>query len=233
MIDSSEPDVVSAPLSKDSQSFHTVISHLYRGEMHRMTVWRIRLDTTTHWAILLSTGLVTVALGGASLPHYFMLLGLSLNAIFIVFEGRRYQHLHHSKWRIGLLEHNYFARLLCPKQSCLEETWRLQLARDLQMPHYTMSLLMATRLRLRRNYLVLIYFITAIWITKLFIHPQAPQSLLEFYGRLAVGTLIPSWFVAVTAGIFVLTASILALMTPSEEDLEHWTRLEHAKRSQK
>ena len=27
----------------------TALSHLYRGEMYRSTVWRTRLDATTNW----------------------------------------------------------------------------------------------------------------------------------------------------------------------------------------
>ena len=32
------------------------LSHLYRGELYRSTVWRTRLDTTTNWAVL-TTGI--------------------------------------------------------------------------------------------------------------------------------------------------------------------------------
>ena len=34
----------------------TALSHLYRGELYRSTVWRTRLDTTTNWAVL-TTGI--------------------------------------------------------------------------------------------------------------------------------------------------------------------------------
>jgi uncharacterized membrane protein len=34
----------------------TALSHLYRGEVYRSTVWRTRLDTTTNWAVV-TTGL--------------------------------------------------------------------------------------------------------------------------------------------------------------------------------
>lgn len=30
----------------------TALSHLYRGELYRSTVWRTRLDATTNWAVL-------------------------------------------------------------------------------------------------------------------------------------------------------------------------------------
>ena len=208
--------------------FQTSMVHLYRGEIQRMTVWRQRLDTTTHWAILLSAGLTTFALGSARMPHYIMLLGLAFNALFMVVEGRRYQHLHHSKWRLNLLEHNYFAARLGLDRP-VESTWRAQLGRDLQQPHFTIRHLLGIRLRLRRNYLILFYFVTAIWLTKVFIHPAGPTSATELYQRLAVGDLFPPWFVVATAATFTITITAFAVLTPSEEALDHWSKLEHAR----
>ena len=78
---------------------------------------------------------------------------------------------------------------------------------------------MALRLRLRRNYLLLVYFISAVWLTKIFLHPVGAKTVYEFHARLAVGEMIASWFVAVTAGLFVLTCTVLAVLTPSEEKL--------------
>ena len=206
----------------------TCMVHLYRGELHRMTVWRTRLDTTTHWAIILTTGLTTFVLGAAAIPHYIMLLGLAFNTLFMLIEGRRYQHLHHSKWRINLLEHNYFAAQLSATPP-VEGTWREQLSADLQRPHFTISKSLGIRLRLRRNYLMLAYFTTAVWLTKIFIHPASPGTLEEYYRRLAVGGLLPSWFVAATATLFVAFVTLCALVTPSEEALDDWSKLEHAR----
>ncbi len=60
---------------EEAAPFHTSIAHLYRGEMQRITVWRARLDSTTQWAIILTTALTTFVLGSASAPHFIMLLG--------------------------------------------------------------------------------------------------------------------------------------------------------------
>ena len=148
----------------DPVPFDTVMAHLYRGEMQRLTVWRSRLDTTTHWAILLTTGITTFAMGSEDVPHFSMLLGLAILTMCMLIEGRRYQHLHHSKWRISLLEHNFFAGRLCPEGPPVQANWRRQLAADLVRPHYTMTLITAMRSRLRRNYLMLFYFVTAVWL---------------------------------------------------------------------
>lgn len=218
------PDASPGPGPAGSGPYHNAAVHFYRGEMQRMTIWRSRLDTTSHWAILLTTGITTFALGAADVPHFTMLLCLAINTICLLMEGRRYLHLHHSKWRIALLERNYFGSLFCPDEPATEPTWRQQLGADLVRPHYTITPLLATRLRLRRNYLMLFYFVTGVWLTKVFIHPVPTVDLPEFYARLAVGQVLPPWFVASTAGLFVGLVTVLAVITPSEEALEHWSR---------
>jgi uncharacterized membrane protein len=191
--------------------------------MNRMTVWRSRLDITSNWAIILTTGLTTFTLGSVEVPHYVLLLGLALFGISILIEGRRYRHLHHSKWRLYLIEFGHFSSMLNPSPHHEGVDWRSLLAADLRHAHFPITWLTAIRSRLRRNYLMLLYFITAVWLAKLFIHPARPESVQEFYFRLAVGDLVPSWFVAVTAVIFVAGATVMALTCPPAEQLENWS----------
>ena len=103
----------------------------------------------------------------------------------------------------------------------------MQLARDLQNPHFTVTLSMGTRLRLRRNYLLLLFFVTVVWLAKVFIHPSSPRSLSEFYQRLAVEGFLPAWFVALTAAAFVVVVALLAARTPSEASIERRSFEEH------
>ena len=65
---------------------------------------------------------------------------------------------------------------------------------------------------------MLVYFSTAVWLTKLYIHPASPATLGEFYRRLALGDLIPSWFVAVSAAAFVTAATTLALRATAPDE---------------
>lgn len=215
----SEPDVAGSA-ADNRGGFHSAMVHLYRGEMNRMTVWRSRLDTTNNWAILLTTGMTTFTLGTPNIPHYILLLGLALIGICILIESRRYLHLLQSKWRCYLLEANYFARQLGPEVPEQDPEWKKHLATDLREAPMPCSLLFAIRLRLRRNYILLVYFVSAVWLTKVFIHPEGPSSLGEFHARLAVGALFPSWFVAATATVFISVCTILAVTTPSEEKLD-------------
>lgn len=200
----------------------TSIAHLYRGEMNRLTVWRQRLDVTTNWAIILATALSTFTLGAADVPHYTLLLGLGLIGVSIMIEGRRYRHLHHCKWRVYLLESGFFADVLNPGSDRPLSDWRRLLAADLRHAHFQISWLLGIRVRLRRNYLTLIYFLTAVWLVKLYIHPVKSDSLATLYSRLHVGNFIPSWLVAVTALVFVVTCTALAVTCPPSERLEDW-----------
>ena len=204
---------------RGSSSFDTAMAHLYRGEMHRMTTWRQRLDVTTNWAMVMALGMTTFALGSDRTPPYILLLGLAAVAMCLAIEARRYQSLHHSLWRLRVLEQHYFVGLLraAPAE---DRQWRDRLAEELASPSSKVGLFDAARFRLRRNYLMLSYYITAAWLTKVFIHPGSPQSLHEYYRRLAVGDLIPSWFVVASAGAFILVSTFLAATSPSEEAVE-------------
>lgn len=219
------PDVICSRESREfPKGFESSMVHLYRGEMNRMTVWRERLDITSNWAILLTVGLTTFTLGSVDVPHYTLLLGLALIAISILIEGRRYRHLHHSKWRLYLIEYGYFAEILDPTADDPMADWRRILARDLRHTAWGISWMTAIRVRLRRNYLMLFYFVTSVWIAKLFIHPDSPRSLTEFMLRMRVGqNFLPPWFVASTAAFFVIGATALAISCPPAEHLEDWT----------
>jgi len=209
------------------------VAHLYRAEMTRMSVWRQRLDVTSNWTVILATALTTFTLGSPDVPHYILLLGLALVFISILLEGRRYRHLHHSKWRLYLLESGFFANILSPATNLdPNPEWSRLLAADLRHTHFSISWLTGMRLRLRRNYLLVIGFIAAVWVAKLFIHPTRVTSFADFYSRLHVGDFIPSWFVAVTAVIFLGAAAILGLTCPPAEALEDWSIHYHRQRAQ-
>jgi uncharacterized membrane protein len=229
--DAEAANPVTAEADASTAAFHTAMAHLYRGEMHRLVTWRQRLDTTSHWAIILSTALTTFALGTSSAPHYVLLLALAFDTILMIIEGRRYQHVLHSKWRLGMLERNYFAPLFSQSQPSEDASWRAQFAADLSRPHFTVSLTMGTRLRLRRNYLMIMAFVMAAWTAKLFIHPGSPQSLADLFGRLALGEFLPPGFVAATAALFMATMVVLVVWTPSEEALEQRAYEDHARRA--
>ena len=57
MTDSSTPLPVDQRLDLTQMTrseFVNAIVHLYRGELGEATAWRSRIDTTSHWAIVMS-----------------------------------------------------------------------------------------------------------------------------------------------------------------------------------
>ena len=70
---------------------------------------------------------------------------------------------------------------------------------------------------------MLLLFLTAVWVIRLIIHAARPQSVAEFSSRLAIGGIIPSWFVAASAVAFVVAAMVLGLTCPSAEQIEDWS----------
>ena len=60
--------------------------------------------------------------------------GIPILGICLVMEARRYQHLHHSKWRVYLLELGFFAEHLHPSEDRRAiPDWRRLLAADLKL----------------------------------------------------------------------------------------------------
>ncbi|EDQ91680.1 uncharacterized protein MONBRDRAFT_5598 [Monosiga brevicollis MX1] len=78
--------------------------HLYRGELGKMVAYRIRLDTSTNWAVSTTSVLTVLAMGDDSVPHYFFAFILFINTAFLLIEARRYQIFLASRARVRILE---------------------------------------------------------------------------------------------------------------------------------
>ena len=90
--------------------FTTALVHLYRAEAARANTWRIRLDTTTNWAVVTTGVAISFALGGPeSERHGVILLTSLLVTFFLLLESRRYRHYDIWQTRVHLLESDFFA----------------------------------------------------------------------------------------------------------------------------
>ena len=67
------------------------MAHLYRGEIHRMKLWRERLDRTSNWAVTLIAAILTYAFTGTSRSHYLILIGVVMVVVLLIIEARRYR----------------------------------------------------------------------------------------------------------------------------------------------
>jgi len=144
----------------------TALVHLYRGELGRATSYRIRLDTTTNWAMSVNVALATFTLGTPNAPHILFALSYMLTVVFATIEARRYRELDVLRSRLRILNKEMFAPLLRNSDNPTS-SWGPRLADSLENPKFQISLLAALSNRVRRNYFPLFVAIFVAWVIKL------------------------------------------------------------------
>jgi uncharacterized membrane protein len=152
------------PLTRSE--YITVLTHFYRAEMHRSTVWRMRLDTTTNWSIISVMGLISFTMADSESSHLVIVVGMLLVFTFLVIEARRFRFFDIWRSRVRMLEQNFVGPVLNKNQSSPIEDWGQKVANDLMNPRYKLSWSQALRVRLVRNYLPLFGLLLLIWIIK-------------------------------------------------------------------
>jgi uncharacterized membrane protein len=190
---------------KDNTGFDaaniTALSHLYRGELYRSTVWRTRLDATTNWAVV-TTGLalsLTFSNETAS-PLPLVLVGL-LVAIFLVIEARRYRFFDFFRIRAHILEVYFFGPILCGQDVQVDNGWNLTLYQDYVAPNLHITFLEAIGRRLRRNYAWIFLIQVTAYVGKLMIHPTPISSFEAIFARATIGP-VPGQFVLLAGLMF-------------------------------
>lgn len=143
------------------------MAHLYRGEVHRMKLWRERLDRTTNWAVLVIAALLTWAFSSPDNPHYIVLVGVATLSVFLTIEARRYRGYDIWRTRVRLLQENLWAEYLDPESGAVDEGWRAQLAGDYRTPVLKITTEEALAHRLRRVYLPLFVVLLAAWLIRI------------------------------------------------------------------
>src|SRR5438128_8205950 len=100
---------VGLPAATRSTNAITALVHLHRAEVGRLTTYRVRLDTTTSWAVTSSALVTTFALGNPQIPHAAFLFLVAVVYFFLQLEARRFRAYEASRHRVHLLE-RYFYR---------------------------------------------------------------------------------------------------------------------------
>jgi len=188
------------------------LSHLYRGELYRSTVWRTRLDATTNWAVV-TTGLalsMTFSTETAS-PLPLVLVGL-LVAVFLVLEARRYRFFDFWRLRAHVLEVHFFGPILIGQGPRVDNGWNKILHYDYRHPNLHITMLEAIGRRLRRNYGWIFAIQATSYLGKLLIHPVPIASLQDLWGRAAIGPL-PGQLVLLGGLVFHGTWIAAAILT--------------------
>jgi uncharacterized membrane protein len=165
----------------------TAIAHLYRAEVYRSAVWRVRFDNTTNWAVVTTGIAISVSFSSsAASPLPLVLVGL-LVAFFLLVEARRFRHFEVWRTRARLLERRFYAPLLRGQKELLDPASSQYLAEDYETPHHRMSYVRAIGRRLRYNYGWIFLIQALAYYGKLSIHPQPLTTLSELWERAAIG----------------------------------------------
>ncbi len=179
--DISVPDFEKTPLSR--AEYISALVHFYRGELHRATLWRIRLDTTTNWSIISVMGLVTFSLSDPTHSHAGILAGMALVMTYLSIEARRFRFFDVWRARTRMLEENFMGPILRRDLESPISAWGALVAEDLLHPAFKITYHEALRARLMRNYVPLFVLLAVCWILKLTMHHVpthgSPSALLD------------------------------------------------------
>jgi uncharacterized membrane protein len=200
------------------------LAHLYRAEVHRMKLWRERLDRTTNWAVVLMAAILTWAFSSEGNPHYLLLVGVAAVTVFLLMEARRYRGYDIWRSRVRLLQENVLAVGLDETLDPPDPDWRERLSRDFLSPTMKLTAEQSVAHRLRRVYLPLLAVLVAAWVVRITAFADAawPASA-------AVGT-IPGQAVTAVVGAFVLALVVIAYRPREwrgellEADTDEWNR---------
>jgi uncharacterized membrane protein len=177
------------------------LAHLWRGEVYRSTVWRVRFDNTTNWAVV-TTGIAISASFSTNIasPLPLALVGL-LVLFFLLIEARRYRYFNIWRLRARALETSFYAPLLRGEVALLERGWNLRLSHDYSNPQHRIGYARVVGLRLRRNYAWIFAIQALAYYGKLAIHPTAMTHVADLWQRAAVGP-IPGQLVVLAGLLF-------------------------------
>lgn len=180
----------------------SALAHLYRGEIHRMKFWRERLDRTTNWAVIVLAAVLTWAFSAPSNPHYVVLGGSAVLALFLVVEARRYRGYDIWRSRVRTLQRNVWAVGLDPDGQDPEADWRERLAADYHEPTVKITTEEALAHRLRRIYLPLLSVLLLAWVVRVTAYASAPWPASAAVGGVpgvAVTTVVAAAYGAAVA----------------------------------
>ncbi|MFC7132111.1 MULTISPECIES: DUF2270 domain-containing protein [Salinibaculum] len=186
----------------------SALAHLYRGEVHRMKLWRERLDQTTNWAVILMAAILTYAFSNQSNPHYVILIGNAAIALFLVVEARRYRAYDVWRSRVRTLQENVWATGL-DEGTPMDGEWRHELAEDYRNPALKITAEEAIAHRLRRVYLPMFAILNGAWVVRVTAFGDIPWPESAAVGQ------IPG--LVVTVGVVLLfTGGFLIACRPRD-----------------
>ena len=186
----------------EDKDYYTVMSHFYRGELGRIMVWRQRLDVTTNWAVVATTGLLTFALSAPEHSHMVFVIANLLCLLLLVIEGRRYRYYDAFRARVRMLEAHLLVPTLIRETKLLEGDWRKVMAEDLISPSFKMKKMDAIARRFRRNYAYIFGIILLGWFVKIWLHVPGSHDAGGLRNALLADNPLPAWIFFALAILF-------------------------------
>lgn len=190
------------PQSIEARDYYTVMIHFYRGELGRIMIWRQRLDVTSNWAIVVSTGIITFGLNSAANSHLVFVIANLLCLLLLMIEGRRYRYYDAFRARVRMLEAHLIMPVLMKDVVLLQGDWQKIMAEDLVMPTFKISRLDAITRRFTRNYVWIFGVILAAWFLKLWLHYPDSHEISGFIGVLTGNNPLPAGIFSGVLGFF-------------------------------
>jgi len=195
---------VGAGLLDEEMGPSSAMAHLYRGEVHRMKLWRERLDRTTNWAVIVIAALLTWAFSSPENPHYILLIGVGTLSVFLTIEARRYRGYDIWRTRVRTIQENVWAYGLDPDRGLADGDWRERLGEDYGTPTLKITAEEAIAHRLRRVYLPLLVLLLVAWLVRI-----TAFSATSWVETAAIG-MIPGVAVLAGVGVFYTVAFVVA-----------------------
>ena len=139
----------------------SVLAHFYRGELSRSIAWRQKMDMTTHWAVIATTAIISLAFSNPASSPLILPFGTALLILLLTVEARRYRFFDVWRTRVRMLEVHLLVPALYNDKRLIEGDWREVLCNDLLAPTYKMSHWEAVGRRLSRTYIWLFAIVLA------------------------------------------------------------------------
>jgi uncharacterized membrane protein len=191
--------------------FTAAMIHFYRGEVSRSNTWRMRLDTTTNWAVVTTAAALSFTFNAAGNTHLVILINTLLVLLFLFIETRRYRYYELWAYRVRLMETNFICGLLSPPFRP-QSDWAEKVTASLRRPTFPISLGEAFGRRYRRNYVFLFLILAISWLLKVMIHPQPVRTFADLLANAQAGP-IPGSVMLTTGVVFNVLLLIIGYAT--------------------
>lgn len=183
--------------------------HLYRAEVARADVWRVRLDSTTNWALTASVAAVSIGLSSPLSSHGVFVVAMGLVLNFLIIETRRYRTWDVYLRRVRLLETGFYTAIL--RGEPFDPDALREVASMLDAPRVVIPFWAALSLRVKRAYGAMLAVVLLTWLVKLLFEASQPGEAVERFPQILRIGFIPGIVVLILVCILYLGIGVAAV----------------------